>query len=374
MDNEVAVMGVGLTDFRRLSGRSIQDLCWEAGSMALKDAGMDFRDIQIGFASQATLGQGLASDIFGSLGYTGIPLTRVESACASFSRGLFLAAQLVAAGAYETAMVIGIEKLPRGMLDVQMYPEDVPYEGRMGLFTPPASYAERGVRHMALYGTTREQIARIALKEHRNASLNPRACYRDVYTLEEILNARLISDPVTLYMCSAPCDGAAATIICSKKKARQYMAKPVRMVAWAGGSPIYSKEKYMDEIGEIELIGKKAYEMAGIGPKDVDVVQLHNAFSVAELFHLEELGLCPEGEAGPFIWEGNTDIDGKIPVNTDGGLVGRAHPIGATGGAMIAELVWQLRGQAGARQVKNPKVALAENDGGGGSNVFILKI
>ena len=376
MGREVAILGVGMTPFRRLSGRSLSEMGREAGLMALKDAGVDYRDVQVGFMAHVNQMPAAVAAVFGPLGLTGIPITRVESACASHSRGVFLAAELIAGGAYDIAMVIGVEKMPRGLVPAgPVDPAAISYEGRMGLATAPGGYAEKATRHMGLYGSKQEHFARVAVKEHQNASLNPYATYRDIYTLEEILNSRPIAYPVTLYMSSANTDGAAATVLCSMKKARQYTANPVRLVGWGNVSPLHVKGEPVAEVGPIDVAARKAYEMSGIGPEDVDIVQLHNAFSICEIVNLELMGLVPKGEGHNFVWEGNTDITGKLPVNTDGGLVGRGHPIGATGGAMMAELVWQLRGQAGVRQVpKKPKTALLENDGAGGSCVKILKI
>ncbi len=371
---EVAILGVAVTKFGRQTGRANTKMGLEAGRKALKDAGIDYRDIQIGFAAHCHQALGTGADVFGQLGMTGIPITNVEVACASQSRGVLLAAQLIAAGVYDTAMVIGLEKMPRGLVPAGGDPSDFGYEGLMGLFITPGAYATRARRHMHLYGTKREHFAQAAVKAHRNGSLNPNATYQEVYTLDEVLNARLIADPITLYMCSANADGATATVLCSKKKARQYTNKPVLLVSWEAGSPVYSSDQPRLSEADEELLAQKAYEVADLGPEDVDVAQVHDAFSPAEVFAVEDLGLCPRGQGGPFVGEGNTEITGKIPVNTDGGLVSCGHPIGATGGRMIAELVWQLRGQAGPRQVKDPKVALLHNEGVGGANVMIFKV
>jgi acetyl-CoA acetyltransferase len=174
-------------------------------------------------------------------------------------------------------------------------------------------------------------------------------------------------------MCSANADGASATIICSKKKAKQFTTNAIRLVGWVHGGPPYVPGEPKIRESNLPELGRQLYKRAGIGPQDVGVFQCHNAFSPGELYHMEDLQLCPVGEGGPFIWEGNTEITGKIPINTDGGLVGRGHPLGATGGAMIAELIAQMRGQAGPRQIPTPpKVALCHNDGEGGSNVLVL--
>lgn len=373
-DKEVVILGVGLTKFGRVTGRSPMDMAREAGLMALKDAGVDFGDIEAGFCAHCYQPIGAGMYAFAELGITGIPVTNVEVACTSQSRGVMLAAQEIAGGTYDMALVIGIEKMPRGLVPILGEPADMPYEFQMGLMPMPGAYAMTAQRHMYNYGTKPEHFGKAAEKSHRNSRLNPNATYQQVYTLEEIMNARMIADPITLYMCSANADGATATVVCSKEKAKKYTSKPVLLVGWAAGSPVYEKGEPMLAEGPSEMLGKKVYEMSGLGPKDVDVAQVHDAFSPGEIFTVEELGFCPKGEGGPFTWEGNTEINGKIPVNTDGGLVSCGHPIGATGGRMIAELSWQLRGLAGQRQVKDHKVAMMHNQGLGGTTMLIFKM
>lgn len=374
MTKPVVVLGVGMTKFGRATGRPNRESALEAGMRAIKDAEVSPKDIQIAFCGHCNQGLGTGLQVFNELGISGIPITNVEVACASESRGVFLAAELISAGAYDMAMVLGIEKMPRGLVPTGGDPSEAGYEGRMGLTIMPGAYATRAHRHMHVYGTKREHFAQAAVKAHRNGSLNPNATYQDVYTLEEVLNSRMIAEPITLYMCSANADGATATILCSQEKARQYTTRGVFLVGWAAGSSVYSKDEPGLSDSPVDLLGKKVYEMAGLGPEDVSVAQVHDAFSPGEIFVVEDLGFCPVGEGGPFVWEGNTEISGKIPVNTDGGLVSCGHPIGATGGRMIAELAWQLRGQAGPRQVKEPKAAMLHNEGVGGANVMMFKV
>ena len=373
MKRPVAVLGVGMAKFGRITGRSNVEMALVAGTNAFEDAAISPRDVEIAFCTHCNQGVANGLRVFNALGVSGIPITNLELACASESRGVFLAAELISAGAYDTAMVLGVERMPRGMIPTGGDVNEAGYEARMGLTMMPGTYAARVNRHMYLYGTKREHLAKVAVKEHRNGSLNPNATYRDTYSLEEVLNSRMIADPITLYMCSANADGATATILCSAEKARQYTTHPVLLVGWAAASPVYSRDEPGLSDSPIDSLGKKVYEMSGVGPEDVDVAQCHDAFSPGEIFVLEDLGFCPVGEGGPFVWEGNTEIDGKIPVNTDGGLVSCGHPIGATGGRMIAELVWQLKGEAGQRQVKNPKVAMLHNEGVGGANVMVFK-
>lgn len=373
-EKEVVILGVGLTKFGRVTGRNPLDMARDAGLMALKDAGVDFRDIEAGFCAHCYQPIGAGMFAFGQLGMTGIPVTNVEVACTSQSRGVMLAAQEIAGDTYDMALVIGIEKMPRGLVPIPGDLADMPYEFAMGLMPMPGTYAMTAQRHMHRYGTKPEHFGKAAEKSHRNSTLNPNATYQQAYTLEEIMNSRMIADPITLLMCSANADGATATVVCSKEKAKKYTSKPVLLVGWAAGTPVYEKGEPMLAEGPSEMLGKKVYKMSGLGPQDVDVAQVHDAFSPGEIFTVEELGFCPKGEGGPFTWEGNTEINGKIPVNTDGGLVSCGHPIGATGGRMIAELSWQLRGLAGQRQVKDPKVALMHNQGLGGTTMLMFKM
>ena len=372
---EVVILGVGATKFGRVTGRPLVEMAREAGLMALKDAGVDFRDVQVGFCAHCNQPLGAGADCFAQLGMTGIPVTNVEVACASHSRGVMQAADIIAGGLYDMALVVGVEKMPRGMVPLGD-PTEMSYGLRLGIMPMPGAYAMMVQRHMHDYGSTREQFAKTAEKAHRNGSLNPNATYQDVFTLEEIMNSRMISDPITMLMCSANADGATATVVCSKEKAKKYTSKPMYLVGWAGGTPMYVKgEDAGLAEGPSEYLGKKVNEMSGMGPKDVNVAQMHDAFSPGEIFGLEELGFCPHGEGGPFVWEGNTEINGKVPVNTDGGLVSCGHPIGATGGRMIYELAMQLRGQAGKRQVPGkPRAALLQNQGLGGTNVMMFKM
>jgi acetyl-CoA acyltransferase len=373
---EVVVLGVGVTKFGRVTGRGLVDMAREAGLMALKDAEVDFRDIQIGFCAHCNQPLGTGMECFAQLGMTGIPVTNVEMACGSQVRGVMLAADMIAAGAYDMALVIGVEKMPRGMVPLLGDLADMSYGFLMGIMPLPGTYAMLAQRHMHEYGSKREHFAKAAEKAHRNGSLNPNATYQDVYTLEDIMNSRMIADPITMLMCSANADGATATVVCSKEKAKQYTTEPMLLVGWAGGTPMYVKGEAAGLAeGPTEFLGKQVYEMSGLGSQDVKVAQMHDAFSPGEIFALEQLGFCPHGEGGSFVWEGKTEIGGKIPVNTDGGLVSCGHPVGATGGRMIAELCWQIRGTAGQRQVPgNPSVGLLHNQGLGGTNVMMFKM
>jgi acetyl-CoA acetyltransferase len=224
-------------------------------------------------------------------------------------------------------------------------------------------YAASAREHMKRHGTTAIQFAKVAVKSHQNASLNPYAQYRETYSVEEIMASPMVAEPLTRLMCSPIGDGAAALVLCSEEKARQLTTKPVWVTASVLGS---GKDREKGEPGVTTRMAKKAYELASVGPDDLDVIELHDASAPAELIEYEELGLCKVGDGGKLIEDGVTALDGRIPVNPSGGLLSKGHPIGATGCAQLTEVVWQLRGDAGDRQVKggNAKVGLTQNGGG----------
>src|SRR3990170_3827619 len=373
MSERVVVLGVGLHPFGRHPEKSIGEMARVAALAAMKDADVRFTGIQAGFVGHVNQGVGAGLRTFGQVGMTGIPVTNIELACASSSRAAMLAADSISTGLYDMAMIIGVEKMERGLLS-GVGGREGGYNERMGIALMPAIYAMWAQRHMHLYGTKREHFAKGSEKAHRNGALNPNAQYQKALNLEDVLNSRMIADPISLYECSPTTDGASAVVLASEKRAKQYTSRPVFLDTWVGGTPAYVRGEAELSEGPNTVLARQAYERAGLGPDDVNVAQVHDAFSPGEVFLAEELGFCPRGEGGPFIWEGNTEITGRIPINTDGGLLSRGHPIGATGGAMITELTLQLRGQAGPRQVKGAKTALMHNAGIGGVNVIAFKV
>jgi acetyl-CoA acetyltransferase len=372
---EVVVLGVGLHKFGRYPDKTIQQMGRVAMLEAMNDAGVQFTNIQEVYCGRVYPGMGAGQDVVYEVGQTGIPINNIEQACSSSSNALRLAYLNIAAGYIDMALVVGFEKLPKGMLKDTAQPDS--YDILMGLTSPMPWYALDARRHMDKYGTTVEQLAMVAVKSHKNGMLNPYAHYQRAMTVEEVLRSRLISDPITLYMCCPTSDGASSVILCSHDVARQYgLSRAITIAGWGAGTPRYRRGYPYDELHS-ELIpraSKMAYEKAGIGPEDVRVVQIHEAASIAEITAAEELGLCPEGMGGPWLERGVFDIGGKTPINTDGGLISRGHPLGATGLAQVIEVVTQLRGEGGARQVpNNPKVGLCQNSGIGGCIVFVLK-
>jgi acetyl-CoA acetyltransferase len=377
---EVAVIGVAMTKFGRFPESTVHDLGREAIVDALKDAGMDIKQVQAIYAGSQYQPYQLGQFLLKQVGMTMIPAVNVVNACATGSTAVREAYIAVASGMFDVALAVGCEQMGKmGLLGVGAQSAETSTEGILGTTLMPGIFAELGVRHMNQYGTKREHFAKIAVKNHKYSVHNPRSQYRKAYTLEEVMNARMVCWPNSLYMCCPTGDGAAVVILCSLEKARQFTGKPVLVANSTMTTPSFTQES----LGWVEVAtmtrkaADMAYEAAGIGPKDLDVVELHDCFATAELLHYENLHLCEWGEGGRMIDEGRTEIDGDIPVNMSGGLLSKGHPIGATGVAQICELTWQLRGQAPTRerQVPGAKVGLGHVQGGFEvCTVHILKV
>lgn len=360
---EVAIVGVAMTRFGKHPDVPVDNLAREACWAALKDAELTPRDIQAIYCGHVFQGRIVGQQVVKGLGISGTPTFNVENACASGSTALHLAWTAVTAGMIDVALVLGVEQLSSRGSGV-IPPDQNDLEGLLGR-TNPGTYALMARRHMYQYGTTAAQMAQVAVKAHQFGSLNPHAQYQNRVTLEEVLSSRMIADPLTLLQCCPTGDGAAAVIIAGAERARRQTAKPISIAASVivsgypktGGSDITTHPS-------TKAAAQKAYEVAGIGPSDVSVVEVHDAFSIGEIVHLEDLGFCPKGQGGSLVASGATGPDGRLPTNTSGGLLTKGHPLGATGPAQIVELTWQLRGQAGARQAGAPKVALAHCMGG----------
>ncbi|WP_409021225.1 thiolase family protein [Caballeronia sp. LZ032] len=375
MMRNVVIGGVGMTSFGKFLERNLKSLSEEAVSLALKDAHVHVDDVDRVFFGNAAAGVVTGQEMIraqSSLRHTGLdgkPMFNVENACASGSSALHLAWLSVASGQSETALVVGVEKLSHEDKAVSFgafakavdleepLPEGVT-AGTGSLFMD--LYAAKARKWMARTGAEASDFARVVVKSRHAGSLNPHAQFRKETSVEEVLSSRMVSDPLTLFMCSSIGDGGAAVFICSESFAARHDIRPVFIRA----SSIVSAKA--DGTGELVAVraAREAYEQAGIGPEDVHVVELHDASAPAELIHYENLGLCAPGDAPKLIRSGDTGIGGRISVNPSGGLLSRGHPVGATGVAQIVELTQQLRGQAGARQRPGAKVALAENNGG----------
>jgi acetyl-CoA acetyltransferase len=375
--SDVFIIGADMIAFGRYPDRTPGQLAAEAALLALDDAGLSIRDVGAlytgsSFNAASMIGQ----QVLKQIGQTGVPCINVSNACASGATAVREAYVGIRSGLYDVALAIGAEKNPRGMLGGP--PVDGPQpEGLFGSVSMPAVFAEAGMVHAAAYGTTIEQFAQVAVKNHHHATMNPKAAYRRETPLEEVLASEMIAWPLTKLMCSANVDGAAAVVLVSERKARELgMGRAVRIRASALTSDPYEPRNpvMFDANSVTRLAAAQAYEMAGVGPQDLDLVELHDCFATAELLHYENLGLCGDGEAGRLIDSGDTALGGRIPVNVSGGLLSKGHPIGATGVANIVEIVEHLRGEAGQRQVAGARIGLAHVLGfGAAAGVHILE-
>jgi acetyl-CoA acetyltransferase len=379
----VVVIGVGMTKFGKFPEMTVEQLGREAVWAALKDAGVGPQDIEVAYLGNLTEGREtghnscVAQEILMGVGIRGIPITRVENACSSGSTAFREAWMAVGSGLYDIAVALGVEKLTgRGPAPLSRIGDTM--EGIAG-FSPPGMWAMRARRHMAQYGTTLEQMAKVAVKNRSHGRLNPRAQYPKEVTVQEVRNSPMICNPLTLFDSCPTTDGGAAAILCSEEVAKRYTTRFIYAAAAALKSGTYESLRDI-AVNDIERrASREAYERAGIGPEDLDLAEVHDCFTIAEIVRTENLGFCKEGEGGRLVEEGVTTLGGRLPVNPSGGLLCKGHPIGATGIAQVAELVWQLRGEAGPRQVAGAKTGLAHCSGGfvgqdtGASTVIILK-
>ena len=376
--SDVYVLGVDMIKFGRFPERTVPDLASEAALLALDDAGLSFQDMQalycgnLGQAS-AMVGQRVLQEI----GQTGIPVVNCANACATGATAFREAWTSIKAGLYDVVLAVGVEQMGKGLLGGGGAGKGIPKEGLLGSGTMPAVFAEAGMEHARKYGTTFEQFAKISVKNHHHSTMNPKAMYRIETPLEDVMNAEMISYPNSKLMCSVNVDGSAAAVLVSEKKAKELgMERAVRVKASVITSdPYQERDLVMPDVNTCtRKAAKEAYEMAGIGPEDLDLVELHDCFATAEMLHYENLGLCEDGEAGRMIDEGEVALGGKIPVNVSGGLLSKGHPLGATGIANIYEVCTHLRGEAGERQVEGAKLGLTHVIGlGSACGIHILE-
>jgi acetyl-CoA C-acetyltransferase len=375
---DVVVIGAGMTRFGELWGQSIKDIFVEAALDAIRDAGVDHIDsMYVGamssglFVGQEHLGAVMAD----YLGVTPVPATRVESACASGGAAFRQAYLEVASGASEIVLAGGVEKMTDGadVTDVLATAADQEYEVYQGI-TFPGLYALIARAHMEKYGTTREQLAAVAVKNHRNGSKNSHAQFRSEVTAEQVMKSTMVADPLRLLDCSPVSDGGAAVIVASMDVAKALKKNPVRVLASAQASDTIALHGRKDPttIGSIVTAAQKAYRMADKKPSDINFAEVHDCFTIAEIVATEDLGFFEKGKGGEAAAGGATSIEcKKIPVNTSGGLKSKGHPVGATGVAQIIELYEQLNGRSGDRQVAGARLGLAQNMGGSGASCVI---
>ncbi len=388
------IVGVGMTKFEKPESRDWQywDMAKEAGSAALADAGVDYglvEQVPVGYCFQAsTAGQRAAYE----LGLSGVPVYNVNNNCATGSTALMMARQFVEGGINDCVLALGFEKMKRGALgggadggDFATSPVARHYgimaAGHGFEMSPPTAqiFGNAAREHMARYGTTAAQLAAVGAKNHRHSANNPNAQFQDVYSVEDILAAKPIHDPLTKLQCSPTSDGAAAALVVSERFVVRHGLhdKAVEIVAQSMTTDTeasFASGSCIDVVGKpmTAAAARQVYEASGLGIEDVDVVELHDCFSINELLTYEALGMCGDGAAGELVESGATTYGGRWVVNPSGGLISKGHPLGATGLAQAAELVWQLRGEAGARQVPGAGVGLAHNIGLGGAAVVTL--
>ena len=362
----VHVIGTGMPAFRRSNDAALADLAQEAAYLALRDAEISATRVGVGFFANV-LGPRLTNEftagqhVMASVGVRRVPVVNVENACTSGSTALWLAVNAIRAGQADVALVVGAEKMSVPDLGLLSSGSEE-LETQLGLVAP-ASFALRARRHMHEFGTTLQQLAMVSVKNRRHAVNNPHAQYREPVTLEEVLASPMIADPITRLQCCPVADGAAAVVLAGAEVARG-RRRAVRIDAAVLCSGNYENPVDLAR-WETDFRGSRlAYQEAGIGPPDLDVIECHDAFSIAEIMHCEALGLCEPGEGGPLVESGATALGGSIPVNVSGGLLSRGHPIAATGCAQVIELVQQLRGEAVGRQVEGARTGLAHCMGG----------
>jgi acetyl-CoA acetyltransferase len=377
---EVVVAGIGITRWGSYPDLESYNFGSEAILKALDDAGVHWNEVEAAYCGSVYQGTASGHQAIIEVGLTGIPIVNVENACSSGSSAFRLAYQAVATGLCDVALALGMEKMPRGPIPSTAFR---PWQLKMGFNVQPGNYANETVNYMQEYGATVEDFSLVTIKNRKNGALNPNARFQKEVTLEEVLGSRNVAKPLQLLHCCPLADGAGAFILCSRDKLKQ-KSRAVTVAAAVLTTGVYGEGfypsalvdsvKFCPDEGLAELSARQAYEAAGCGPEDIDVVQAYDTVSPAELWDIEKLGFCPRGEAPRLLREGVFDITGRIPVNTDGGLMSRGHPLGATGCGQLYEIALQLRGEAGPRQVKGAKAGLAHTMGAGpNSAVIILK-
>jgi len=376
---DVAIIGVSQTKFGELWDESFRDLITTAGMNAIEDANIEGADLDAMYVGNMSAGlfvqqEHIASLIADHAGLTPIPCARVEAACASGGLALRNGIMAVASGYHDIVISAGVEK----MTDVVdptpaiATASDQEWEAQQGV-TFPSLYAMMARRHMHEYGTTREQLAMVSVINHQNGAKNPLAQFPMEISVDTVLNSTMVADPLRLLDCSPVSDGAAAVILCPAEDAKKYTDTPiyVKASAQASGTIALHDRKSLTTIDSTVNAVRNAYKMAGLGPKDIDAVEVHDCFSINGLLAIEDLGFVEKGKGGITIEEGMTRLDGEIPVNPSGGLKSRGHPLGATGIAQAAEIVWQLRGEAGKRQVEGAEIGMTHNIGGTGGTAAV---
>ena len=376
--SDVYILGVDMIKFGRFPERTVPSLGAEAALLALDDAGLTIQDMEALYCGNLGQSSGMVGQrILQEIGQTGMPVVNCANACATGATAFREAWTSIKAGLYDVVLAVGVEQMGKGLLGGTGAGKGIPKEGLLGSGTMPAVFAEAGMEHTRKYGTTFEQFAKISVKNHHHSTMNPKAMYQIETPLEEVMNAEMISYPNSKLMCSVNVDGSAAAVLVSEKKAKELgMERVVKVKASILSSdPYQERDLVMPDVNTCtRKAAKEAYEMAGVGPEDIDLVELHDCFATAEMLHYENLGLCKDGDAGRMIDEGEVALGGRVPVNVSGGLLSKGHPLGATGIANIYEVCTHLREEAGERQVEGAKLGLTHVIGlGSACGIHILE-
>lgn len=378
---KVAIVGVGMTKFGEHWERGFRDLVTEAGVKALEDAGMSGAEINAGYVGTMAAGSLIGQEHTGALiadymGLNPIPITRVEGACASGSLALRQGLMAVASGMHDVVVVGGVEKMTD--LDTAEVSEilggagDQEWELFLGA-TFPGLYAMMARRYMHEHNATEEMLASVAVKNHRHGSMNPLAQFQNEISIEDVLGSKMVADPLKILDCSPLTDGAAAVVLAPLDSAKKYTDTPIEIAASAQASDtitLHNRES-ITSVKAARLAAQAAYKQAGISPSDVKVAEVHDCFTIAEIMAIEDLGFFQKGKGGEASLNGETQIGGKVAVNTSGGLKACGHPVGATGIKQAVEIAWQLRGEAGKRQVSGADIGLSHNVGGSGATAVV---
>lgn len=378
---KVAIIGAAMTKFGEHWEGGFRDLIIEAGVKALEDANLAGKEIQAGYVGTMASGSLVGQEHIGALiadymGLAPIPITRVEGACASGGLALRQGFLAVASGLYDFVVVGGIEKMTdldtAEVSNILGGAGDQEWELFLGV-TFPGLYALMARRHMYEFGTTEEMLAEVAVKNHKHGSKNKFAQYQNEIKIEDVLKSKMIAEPLKILDCSPITDGAAAIVLAPLDLAKKYVEKPIEIIGSGQASDniaLHSRE-CITELRATKYAAAEAYKMAGLGPANIDVAEVHDCFTIAEILAVEDLGFFKKGEGGKATLDGKTSLDGEIPINTSGGLKACGHPVGATGIKQAVEITWQLRGMAEGRQVKDAEIGLTHNVGGSGATAVV---
>ena len=378
MSDDVYIIGIDMIKFGRFPNKTVPELAAESILLALDDADLSMDDMEAFYCGNIKeVNRMVGQKTLQLIGQTGIPIVNCTNACATGATAFREGWMSIKAGIHDVVLVSGVEKMGTGLLGGDTGELGIPLEGLIGSQTMPAIFAEAGMEHARNHGTSFEQFAKISVKNHHHSTMNPKSRYQIETPLKEVMESEMIAYPNTKLMCSANVDGSAAAVLVSEKKAKEYgMSRAIKVKASVLTSDPYDDRNLaMPNINTLtKNAATQAYEMAGLGPEDLDLVELHDCFASAEMLHYGNLGLCKDEDAGRYVDEGRFEIGGIMPVNLSGGLLAKGHPTGATGVANLYEICTHLRGEAGVRQVKNARIGLAHVIGlGSACGIHVLE-